>query len=92
MPIASDEDVLHGLPHIEGTRISVLHIYDMVIEGESDPASVADSLDIAIGDVYEALAYYYHHPEEMRHVREIQEAARENLRTRAVEPPVETSR
>jgi len=26
MPIAIDDDVLHGLPRIEGTRISVLHV------------------------------------------------------------------
>jgi uncharacterized protein (DUF433 family) len=90
MSITSDEDVLHGLPRIDGTRISVLHVYDMIVDGETDPAGVADALDLALGEVYEALAYYYNNPEEMRSYRAEQDAAREALRERAIESPLES--
>jgi len=66
MLITTDEDVLHGLPRIEGTRISVLHFYDIIVDGETDPAGIADALDLSLVDMYEALAYYYSTPEEMR--------------------------
>jgi uncharacterized protein (DUF433 family) len=89
MPIAIDDDVLHGLPRIEGTRISVLHVYDMVVDGETDPAGVADALDLSLADVYEAMAYYYTNPEAMRSHRRDQADARDELRDRTVTPPVE---
>ena len=89
MTIVADDDVLHGLPRIEGTRISVIHVYDMVVGG-SEPAEVADALDVALGRVYEALAYYSAHHDEMRAIREREETALAKLERRAVDPPVET--
>lgn len=89
MPTTTDDDVLHGLPRIEGTRISVLYVYDMVVDGETDPARVADALNLSLADVYEAIAYYYHSAEEMRSHRHDQEEARDELRERTVTPPVE---
>ncbi len=56
MPIVTDDEVLHGQPRIAGTRVGVLHVYEMVVGGAA-PAEVADALDISIGRVYEALAY-----------------------------------
>jgi len=87
MPI--DDDVLHGLPRIEGTRISVLRVYDMVIDGDADPAGVADALDLSLAGVSEAMAYYYTNPEAMQSHRRDQEDARDELRDRTVTPPVE---
>ena len=81
--------MLHGLPRVEGTRISVLHVYETVVDGDTDPAGAADALDLPLGEVYEALAYYYNNPEEMRTHPVAQEEAREGLRSRAVKPPVE---
>ena len=89
MPITTDAEVLHGLPRVEGTRISVLHVYDTVVAGNTDPAGAADALDLSLGEVYEALAYYYNNPGEMRTHRATQDEAREELRRRAVTPPVE---
>lgn len=89
MGITSDEDVLHGQPRLEGTRVGVLHVYDMVVEAGSDPASVADALDVSLGAVYEALAYFYNNPDEMRRRRRDQGDARDALRERALDPPVE---
>ena len=89
MRVVSDEEVLHGLPRVEGTRISVLHVYDTVVDGDTDPAGAADALDLSLGEVYGALAYYYNNPEQMRAHRAAQDEAREELRERAVKPPVE---
>lgn len=88
MTIVADEEVLHGLPRIEGTRISVIHIYDMVVGGAS-PAEVADALDLSLGRVYEALAYYYDHPDAMRDVRDREATALDELDRRSIDPPVE---
>jgi hypothetical protein len=67
----------------------VLHVYETVVAGDTDPAGAADALDLSLGEVYEALAYYYNTPGEMRTHRAIQDEAREKLRGRAVKPPVE---
>lgn len=89
MTVVSDEEVLHGLPRVEGTRISVLHVYETVVDGDTDPAGAADALDLSLGEVYGALAYYYNNPEEMRAHHAAQDEAREEVRRRAVTPPVE---
>jgi len=89
VPITTDGEVLHGLPRVEGTRISVLHVYDTVVDGDTDPAGAVDALDLSLGEVYEALAYYYNNPEEMRTHRATLDEVREELRRRAVKPPVE---
>ena len=86
MTIVSDDAVLHGQPRIEGTRVGVLHVYDMVVSG-AEPAEVADSLDLALARVYEALAYYYDNPEEMRTVRNEQAEALDGVARRSVDPP-----
>lgn len=72
MTITQDEDVLGGEPRIEGTRIAVRQVADMVIDGDQSPPHVADQLDVALAAVYEALSYYYAHLDIMR------EFAREN--------------
>ena len=89
MAIVRDEGVLGGEPRIEGTRVGVRHVAGRVIDAGQSPASVADQLDVSLGAVYEALAYYYNNPEEMRTHPVAQEEAREGLRSRAVKPPVE---
>jgi uncharacterized protein (DUF433 family) len=68
--IVRTEDVLGGDPRIEGRRISVLQIADMVRESDHSPEYVADQLDLTLAEVYTALAYYYGHPEEMDAVKE----------------------
>lgn len=66
LSIVRDETILDGDPRIEGTRIAVLHVYELAVDGDHPPADVADQLDVSLGDVYDALAYYYNHPKEMR--------------------------
>ena len=68
--IVRTDDVLGGDPRLEGRRISVLQIADMVRHGDHTPEYVADQLDLSLAEVYTALAYYYSHPDEMDAVRE----------------------
>ena len=67
--IVCTEDVLGGAPRIEDTRVSVLHVHELVAEGDHAPVDVADQLDLSLAEVYSALAYYHEHPEEMRELR-----------------------
>ncbi|WP_290812495.1 DUF433 domain-containing protein [Halovivax sp.] len=66
MPTTTDDEILRGEPRIEGTRVGVRHVAGRVIGGGRSPAYVADRLECSLAAVYEALAYYYDHPEEMR--------------------------
>lgn len=65
MSIVTTEDVLGGKPRLEGRRVSVLQVAELVFDSGDDPAIVADQLDCSLADVHEALAYYYDNVEEM---------------------------
>lgn len=69
MAITRDEKVLGGEPRIEGTRVGVRHVAEMVIEGGRTPTCVSDQLSVSLSEVYEALSYYYDNTEEIREVR-----------------------
>lgn len=66
-------------PHVTGRRVSVLQLYEQVEGAGRHPTDVAADLDLDVGDVYAALAYYYEHPDEMAAVRERRESTRERL-------------
>lgn len=85
--IIRTEDVLGGEPRIDGTRIGVLDIYELVVDGEYSPADVADQLDRSLADVYTALAYYHDHPEEMRTLRREREELTRDLASDELQPP-----
>lgn len=89
--IVRNEEILGGDPRIEGTRIGVIHVYDLTVEGGHSPADVADQLDLSLGAVYSALAYYHENPDEMREVRSAHEAAKRRLEEQSLKPP-ETAR
>lgn len=86
MTITRDDDVLGGEPRIEGTRIAVRHVVSRVIDGGSEPAHVADQLDLPLAGVYEAIAYYYSNVEEIRALRRENEDAFERLREESLDP------
>jgi uncharacterized protein (DUF433 family) len=86
MRITRDEDVLGGEPRIDGTRIGVRHVSARVIDNGQSPAHVADQLDVAIADVYEALSYYYGHIEEIREIEAANEGAFERARESSLKP------
>jgi uncharacterized protein (DUF433 family) len=68
--IVSTPDTLGGDPRIEGTRLGVHHVHALVEDRELDPKTVADRHDLAVADVYRALAYYHEHPGEMAAIDE----------------------
>lgn len=86
MTITTDEDVLGGEPRIEGTRVSVRHVAEKVIDGGRSPAFVADQLDCSLASVYEALAYYYDNIEEIRVFAQENEEAFERVRESSLKP------
>lgn len=85
--IVRTEDTLGGEPRIEGTRIGVLHVYELVVEGDHSPVDIADQLDISLGEVYSALAYYYEHLDEMQAVRRERDGDEQSLSDVALSPP-----
>lgn len=85
--IVTTEGVLGGEPRISDTRIGVRDVYALAVDGGHAPVDVADQLDISVGAVHTALAYYYEHPAEMRALEQEQVAAESDLAQRSVTPP-----
>lgn len=86
MTITGDENVLGGEPRIEGTRIAVRHVVEMVIDSGDSPAYVADQLGISLATVYEALAYYYDNIEQIRKFERENTDAFERVREESLKP------
>lgn len=81
------DSAVHDEPHIEGSRVTVRHIHARVEGLGLRPATVADRLGLDVADVYEALAYYHRHPEEMARIERRRE--RTVADTETLEPPEE---
>lgn len=89
--VPADESDVHEEPHIQGSRLTVRFIHELVEVSEMQPEQVAETYNVDIADVYEALAYYHKNPREMRAVEQRhQEAVTEANRRTSVTPP-ETS-
>lgn len=67
--IVRTEDMMDGEPRIEGHRITVLRIHDLVEQRGLPAPEVADMHDLDTATVYHALAYYHAHPDEMETVQ-----------------------
>jgi uncharacterized protein (DUF433 family) len=78
--IVSDDDVMGGEPRIEGRRITVRQVKEWVEDGGEAPEAVAERHDLALADVYRALAYYHDHPDEMAAVAKAREATERTAR------------
>jgi uncharacterized protein (DUF433 family) len=63
--VAGDESDVHDEPHIDGRRLTVRFIRDRVEARGLDPGTVALRHGLDVADVYQALAYYHDHTEEM---------------------------
>jgi uncharacterized protein (DUF433 family) len=86
MSIVTTEDVLGGKPRLEGRRVSVLQVAELVFDSGDDPATVADQLDLSLADVHEALAYYYDNVEEMETHRRRREELVDSLKRESHAP------
>lgn len=84
--IVRTEGVLGGEPRLEGRRISVVQIVDMVHDAGHSEAYVADQFDVTLAEVRAALAYHDEHPVEMDRVRARHEELEELLARRATPP------
>ncbi|SEP10250.1 Uncharacterized conserved protein, DUF433 family [Halorientalis persicus] len=76
--VVKTPDVLHGKPRLEGTRVSVLQIGELVREREWNLHEVADQLDLDIDQVRAATEYYDDHPELMETLRAQKEARQQS--------------
>lgn len=85
--IVRTDGILGGEPRIDGSRVGVFDVYELVVEGGHSPADIADQLDLTVGGVYTALAYYHEHAEEMRDVRARRDEAETTLAETALGPP-----
>ncbi|MCX2819073.1 DUF433 domain-containing protein [Haladaptatus sp. F3-133] len=86
MTIVKTEDTLGGKPRLEGRRISVLQIAEMVIDAGRSPERVTDELEIGLDEVHEALAYYYRNIDEMNELRERKRELRERIKENSNAP------
>jgi len=80
--VDADESALHDEPHVEGSRITVLQIYERVTERGLEPEKVAERYDLPVADIYHALAYYHDNAAQMERVREQRQEAVEAARER----------
>lgn len=86
--VPADQSEIHDEPHVEGSRITVQFIHARVEGRGLRPETVADRHNLDVSDVYEALAYYHRHPEEMREIEERRSEAAEEARDRSeLSPP-----
>ena len=85
--IVSTDDVMGGDPRLEGRRVSVRQIAELVIDGGTPVGEVADQLDLSRADVHRALTYYYANPDEMAAVRERHREAMRAAQEAAIDPP-----
>jgi len=85
--IVRTEGILGGEPRIEGTRVGVLHVYELVVQGDHPPVDAADQLDLSLGEIYSALAYYHEHPEDMQDLRRARDEAEAVLAEESLSPP-----
>lgn len=79
--VTADESDIHDEPHIEGSRVTVQHIHARVEGRGLRPETVAERLNLDVADVYEALAYYHRHPEEMQEIEERRQRVAEEMET-----------
>lgn len=68
--IVKTEEVMGGQPRLDGRRISVLQIVELIHEEGAEPEYVSTEFELDLADVYRALTYYYDNVEEMVEWRE----------------------
>ena len=62
--IVRDPEVAAGEPFVTGTKTSVRHIVLMYRAGQ-EPEEIARTYHLLLGEVYDAISYYYDHENEI---------------------------
>lgn len=78
--IVTTPDVLHGKPHIEGTRIGIFQIGELVRRQDWTIADVTREFDLDTEEAEAAINYYDEHPELVETLRAQHEAGCRNVR------------
>lgn len=84
--IVKTPEVLGGRPRIEGVRVGVLQVGDLIREQEMSTEAVMDELQLDSKQVQAALRYYDDHPSEMETLRAQREATIQQLRDQSRAP------
>jgi uncharacterized protein (DUF433 family) len=84
--IVKTPDVLGGKPRIEGVRVGVLQVGDLVRELNEDVETVMAELRLSREQVEAALDYYDDHPDEMDTLRAQREATFRRIREQSRAP------
>lgn len=84
--VSGEESEIHDEPHIEASRVTVRFVHERVEGLGKDPKEVAAQHDLDLADVYQALAYYHDHAEEMGAVERRREATIEQHEDELVGP------
>lgn len=84
--VVKTSDVLHGEPRLEGTRIGVLQVGELVRKRGVEPENVADQLDLDTAQVRAATDYYDEHPELMETLRAQKEARQRSVAAQSRAP------
>jgi uncharacterized protein (DUF433 family) len=78
--IVKTPDVLHGKPRIEGTRVGVFQIGELVREEAWSLDRIVEQFDLDRAQAEAAVEYYDAHPELMETLRAQAEAGRRSIR------------
>lgn len=87
--IVKTPDVLGGKPRIDGVRVGVLQVGDLVRELNEDVETVMSELRLSREQVEAALDYYDDHPDEMDTLRAQREATFRRIREQSRAPSTE---
>lgn len=77
--IVKSADVLHGKPRIEGTRVGVFQIGELLSEQGWSVDEAAEEFDLDAEQVRAAIEYYDEHPELMDTLRKQRKARRRSV-------------
>lgn len=77
--IVKTPDILHGKPRVEGTRVGVFQIGELVRRQGWTVAEITEQFDLDREQTTAAVEYYDEHPELMETLRAQHEAGRRSI-------------
>jgi uncharacterized protein (DUF433 family) len=79
--IVSDPDICFGKPRIAGTRLAVKDVVAYHYYQRMSVEEIATDWNLSLAAVYDALAYYHDHKDDIDRVFAEEDALRRRLRT-----------
>ncbi|MDY6789133.1 MAG: DUF433 domain-containing protein [Candidatus Nanohaloarchaea archaeon] len=64
--VVKNPEVMGGSARIEGTRVRVMDIVEKYEILDYSPAEIAEVFEVSVGEVFQALAYYESHRDEIK--------------------------